>query len=86
MAQQKVSDPAYTHEPVFNHLWGGFGREPDADSTVEVFDLSNAYIFEGSPNVPNEALLEVSSIVPLESELVVMGDGASHVLPVKGKG
>jgi hypothetical protein len=61
-----------------NYLGGGFGREPDADSTVEVLNLPNSDILEGGPNVLHEALLEVVPIVSLKGKLVVMGDDTTH--------
>jgi hypothetical protein len=65
MAQQKIGNAAYTYEPVSNRFERDFERESDADSTVKVLDLPDSDIREGGPNVLNEALLEVVSIVPL---------------------
>jgi hypothetical protein len=65
MAQQKIGNAAYTYEPVSNRFERDFERESDADSTVKVLDLPDSDIREGGPNVFNEALLEVVSIVSL---------------------
>jgi hypothetical protein len=76
--RQKIGNSAHTYKPISNHFRGGFGRKPDADSTVKVLDLPDSDVLEGGSNVLYEALLEVLPIVPLESELVVMGDDNSH--------
>jgi len=63
-----------------DHLDGNFGGKLDADSTVEVFNLPDSDIFESGPNILNEALLEVVSIVSFKSKLMVMDDDASHTV------
>ena len=45
---------------------------------MEILDLPNTHISQGSSNVCDEALLEVVSIVTLQGEFVVVGDGDSH--------
>ena len=47
---------------------------------MEVLDLSDSYILEGGSNVPDEAVLEVFAIAALQCKLVIVNNGATHVV------
>jgi hypothetical protein len=45
---------------------------------VEILDLPDSDILEGTPNVFYEALLEVIAVVALQSQFMIMGDDTTH--------
>jgi hypothetical protein len=47
---------------------------------VEVLDLSDCNILECGSNVSDEAVLEVFAITALQGKLMIVNDGATHVL------
>jgi hypothetical protein len=45
---------------------------------VEILNLPDSDILEGTPDILNEALLEVIAVVALQSQFMVMGDDTTH--------
>lgn len=47
---------------------------------MKVLDLSDSYILEGGSNVSDQAVLKVFAIAALQCKLMIVNDGATHVV------